>query len=310
LDVLDDHARGLFLGLLLGDALGTVTRPQPSLTGTCSSQLACFTLEGLIRAAVRGREKGICHPPSVVWYAWQRWAHLQGIHGMGNASSLARSDPEQDGWLRTVDVLATRRGSAPATITALRSSPRPPTGPAPGGSCGHHALTWGLVAALYCEEGNVAALAGELAAWTHGHPEAIAAAELGAHVASALIREGTTRSVSQLQDAADVAARLTLSASPGTAPHALLHGARAAAAGRDFGQVLELSRPHGDGAVTTAAALFGALNGVFALPQKDLARLELAWVGDVLVHDALTDRRHKAPGGRPASISWARYPGG
>src|SRR5215471_13543334 len=39
---------------------------------TDDTQMTLFTLEGLIRASVRGRSKGICHPPSVVRHTYLR----------------------------------------------------------------------------------------------------------------------------------------------------------------------------------------------------------------------------------------------
>jgi ADP-ribosylglycohydrolase len=45
---------------------------------TDDTQMTLFTAEGLIRAAVRGSLKGICHPPSVVHHALLRWLITQG----------------------------------------------------------------------------------------------------------------------------------------------------------------------------------------------------------------------------------------
>jgi len=77
----EDRARGLMLGLLLGDAYDEWTSSGATVHGTCLGQLACFTLEGAIRASVRFAHKGICSPPAVIWHAWCRWGHIQGIDG-------------------------------------------------------------------------------------------------------------------------------------------------------------------------------------------------------------------------------------
>ncbi|WP_251058828.1 MULTISPECIES: hypothetical protein [unclassified Streptomyces] len=62
-------ARGLLLGLALGETLGAARGSLPPAgplrAGVCT-QLACFTVEGSIRAVVRGSHRGICHPPSVL----------------------------------------------------------------------------------------------------------------------------------------------------------------------------------------------------------------------------------------------------
>ncbi|MFV5999047.1 hypothetical protein ACNPQM_43905, partial [Streptomyces sp. NPDC056231] len=72
----------MLLGLAVGETLGAAGGRLPAggpVRAGVSTQLACFTAEGTIRAIVRGNNKGICHPPSVVWHAYCRWAALQGI---------------------------------------------------------------------------------------------------------------------------------------------------------------------------------------------------------------------------------------
>lgn len=53
--------------------------------------LVIFTAEGLIRARVRERQKGITDVVSVVHHAWLRWLSLHGIK--------TKAIPEMDGWL-------------------------------------------------------------------------------------------------------------------------------------------------------------------------------------------------------------------
>ena len=68
-----EQARGLRTGLLPGDALAHKQIDRSKwILGSPASQLACFSVEGMIRAWVRHAGKGICHPPSVVWHAYQR----------------------------------------------------------------------------------------------------------------------------------------------------------------------------------------------------------------------------------------------
>ncbi len=45
---------------------------------TDDTQMTLFTVEGIIRAQVRGILKGICHPPSVIHHALLRWFKTQG----------------------------------------------------------------------------------------------------------------------------------------------------------------------------------------------------------------------------------------
>ncbi|SOE56832.1 hypothetical protein SAMN05446589_1101 [Streptomyces sp. OV198] len=113
------------LGLAIGDTLGAARGKPPasgSLRAGVSTQLACFTAEGVIRAMVRGSHKGICHPPGVVLHAYCRWAALQGIEVermRRRWASAKNGEAWPDGGLAGVHVLAERRGSAPATLTAL-----------------------------------------------------------------------------------------------------------------------------------------------------------------------------------------------
>ncbi|MEU7993832.1 hypothetical protein AB0B83_00630 [Micromonospora sp. NPDC049060] len=140
-------ARGCVLGLMLGDAIGATGGKVPAggtLPVTSAGQLACFTIEGIIRANIRGTHKGICHPPRVVRHAYTRWAALQGIPGI----KRWQEQDWPDGWLAQVPVLASRRGSAPATVSALQSQAKYPAEKADWTSVGAHGLTRSLPAGL------------------------------------------------------------------------------------------------------------------------------------------------------------------
>lgn len=176
------RVRGMLLGLALGDTLGAARGDLPAdgpLRAGVSTQLACFTAEGLVRASVRGSHRGVCHPPSVVWHAYCRWAALQGIEAERMRQRWAGGSSDKgwpDGWLAHVPVLAQRRGSAPATVAALsriEQVERPTT------SRGCHALTRTLpVAVVGVAHGPAQSvqLARAVAALTHGDPAAQSAA--------------------------------------------------------------------------------------------------------------------------------------
>ncbi|MFE9538981.1 ADP-ribosylglycohydrolase family protein [Streptomyces sp. NPDC006691] len=172
----------MMLGLALGDTLGAARGKLPAdgpLRAGVSTQLACFTAEGTIRAWVRGEHKGICHPPSVVWHAYCRWAALQGIEVERMRQRWAHGDEVwPNGWLAQVPVLAERRGSAPATVAALSKTEQGNIG-MPTSSRGCHALTRTLpVAVVGAAHGSKQSvqLAREIAALTHGDPAAQSAA--------------------------------------------------------------------------------------------------------------------------------------
>ncbi|MGW1541373.1 ADP-ribosylglycohydrolase family protein [Streptomyces sp. NPDC002309] len=168
------RVRGLLLGLAIGDTLGRAKGELPvdgPLRAGVSTQLACFTTEGTIRALVRGDHKGMCHPPGVVWHAYRRWAALQGLEAQRSSSG---GGAWPDGWLAQVPVLAEPRGSAPATVTALARSVHGQV-ETPTTSRGCHALTRTLpVAVLGAAYGTEPAVdtAREIASLTHGDPAA------------------------------------------------------------------------------------------------------------------------------------------
>ncbi|HOL16271.1 MAG TPA: ADP-ribosylglycohydrolase family protein, partial [Bacillota bacterium] len=92
-----EHFQGCLVGGALGDALGwpveflrlyEIVRRYGadgiqdlplSAAGvaeiTDDTQMTLFTAEGILRAEARGAERGICHPPSMVFFAYQRWLH-------------------------------------------------------------------------------------------------------------------------------------------------------------------------------------------------------------------------------------------
>ncbi|MFJ9041086.1 ADP-ribosylglycohydrolase family protein [Streptomyces sp. NPDC102406] len=160
----------MMLGLALGDTVGAARGKLPArgpLPAGVSTQLACFTAEGVIRAAVRLSHRGICHPPGVVLHAYCRWAALQGIEveRMRRRWAAGSGGMWPDGWLADVPVLAERRGSAPATVTTL-SRIEGKDEPTATASRGSHALTRSLPIAVAGD--RWAMEAGRFAALTHG----------------------------------------------------------------------------------------------------------------------------------------------
>ncbi|MCK1806838.1 MULTISPECIES: ADP-ribosylglycohydrolase family protein [Micromonospora] len=335
-------ARGCVLGLMLGDAVGVTGGHLPTegpLRATSAGQLACFTIEGIIRADVRGTHKGICHPPSVVWHAYTRWASKRGIPGIRRW----QDEDWPDGWLAQVPALSVHRGSAPATVSALQVQPvLDPDKDRVWTSVGAHGLTRALPAGLvewwHPEPGRFAA---ELAATTHG-PEAVDAAAVGATMISAVAKgHGVEESVERAQrgchsflrvltgrplaEAAQAAREhprdpeaLTRLVPDGRALSALAGAVYVALSFPGRGQLHDAllfaaSAPHGRHAAATVGALLGARHGVNALPVGLVSRLELAWVADVLARDLLAEFVDRPSGTEYTDGSdpdwWDRYPG-
>lgn len=120
-----DRLCGLLTGLVLGDALGS-SGPGAASAGSIrigvAGQLACFTVDALIRAHCREVDKGIgAHRPTLVWHNQRRWARLQGLP-VAAAESGVYSERQTDDWLARVPAFVERRGSAPATAAAVASS--------------------------------------------------------------------------------------------------------------------------------------------------------------------------------------------
>lgn len=131
-----EKARGCLLAGAVGDALGApvefmsideivrqfgssgITGYAPAYGGTGKitddTQMTLFTAEGLIRASVRGQRKGICHFPSVVAHAYQRWLLTQG-HSNPEISAAT------DGWLFGINELHSQRAPGITCLTALES---------------------------------------------------------------------------------------------------------------------------------------------------------------------------------------------
>jgi ADP-ribosylglycohydrolase len=312
-----------------------------------STQLAAFSLEGAIRAMVRADHKGICHPPSVVWHAYCRWAYLQGIAPDAMRAHWAdyTHTAWPDGWLAQVPALAERRGSAPATVTALTKL-EPGTADQPATSSrGCHALTrtLPLAALLRPDDPNVTTeFAADVAALTHGHPDAQVASLMAVHVARFALLTGSVtqaartpfvgvnlRGGSDLWRRAEAAhddairqprdngtlARLAPSA---TADAAFLGGLYTALSFPEPGDAMDALRfaaatPDGGSVAAVTGALLGATHGVEVWPTDLLGRLELTWVLDTLARDLVTQLTDQ-PGGTeytpaPDPHWWDRYPG-
>ncbi|MFD8707448.1 ADP-ribosylglycohydrolase family protein [Kitasatospora sp. NPDC059648] len=270
------RVRGLVLGSALGDAAGVVRGRWPAegpLRIGVSTQLAAFTIEGAIRASVRMNHKGICHAPSVIWHAYCRWAFLQGIEPerISERWTHGTNDPWPTGWLAQVPALRERRGSAPATVTALTGLTQgTPTKPV-NGSRGAHALTRGLALGLlhllFGPASCATAIRGT-AALTHGAPEAqdaaLGAAGLVAHCLAQddPFRTWTASPAGDEHPIDTVVRSLTMphSASPDTvldllkAPHAV----------PDHGQLARIAPD-----ATASSALLGALLVVSRFPGSE-----------------------------------------
>jgi len=303
------RARGLTLGLALGDALGA-----------------------------SGGKKGIWHPPSTIWHAYNRWVAMQNLH----ADQLRRrwqggtEGAWPDRWLADVPALHQRRGSAPATVATVAGgvmgTPEEPV----GHSRGCHAITRTLPVAIY----DIDQLARDTAATTHGHPDAWSATALGSTIAARLLREGVihaafdtvTRAPSRHYDrtlqgevregahagrkGGDPATLRTLA--PDATARSALFGAIYCTAAHpgpgDVGEALALActAPDPDSVGAVTGAFLGAAHGAEVLPAGMTSQLELAWIVDTLTLDLLRQITESPSGAEldRGDQRWrSRYPG-
>ena len=185
-----DRVVGCLVGGAVGDALGagiefdswdTIRRvhgpqgvtdyvPAYGRVGaiTDDTQMAMFTTEGLIRASIRGRAKGVCHPPTVIRHAYLRWLWTQ-----GNGAPLTREFEVDgpDGWLCTLEELRSRRAPGNTCIGALTTGGRGTLADPPNDSkgCGGvmRAAPVGFISGSAAERFELGC---EIAVLTHGHP--------------------------------------------------------------------------------------------------------------------------------------------
>jgi ADP-ribosylglycohydrolase len=342
------RVRGLLIGLAVGDMVGRSKAPAPTggqLRAGVSTQLAAFTVDGLIRGMVRGHHRGICHPASVLWHAYSRWAVLQDIDPDAISAQWlsGASSGWPDGWLAHVPALRERRGSAPATVSALKRLKQGSLEEPSSNSSGSHSLTRILPAAavsrIWSEEVLVRNVR-EFAALTHGHPGALYAASVGTQIAASCLQgmsvsEAMHHSFGRsMLDGWEPMALLHASAraemdppdqvvlrqiAPTATAESALHGAIYVVhcypdpADAMKAIAFAASAPDGSAVAAVTGALLGAAHGVAMWPVELVSRLELVWVLDTLARDLVLQLTEN-PGGSEHTPPrdptwWERYPG-
>lgn len=341
---------GCLLGGAVGDALGAAVEflslaeirktfgprgirdfsPAYGTTGaiTDDTQMTLFTAEGLLRADNRQREKGICHPPTVVYHAYLRWLETQG-------ERPPYPFPEvRGGWLLSIPALRARRAPGNTCLTALRAgtigTQARPINHSKGCGGVMRIAPVGLTTAPAFE------LGADLAAITHGHPSGFLAAGFLAAVIAAIVRgESVQGAVAAAADelrarsgheeclhAVEAATDLAEHGSPTPETIGLLgHGWLAEEAlaialycsltADRFEDGVTLAVNHSGDSDSTGAMtgnVLGALMGQDAIPERWLERLELREEIDTVAADLF---RHFGadPGAGDDPADWERYPG-
>lgn len=337
--------RGCLLGGAVGDALGAPLeflssgeirqRFGPAGAGgyvpaygrrgaiTDDTQMTLFTAEGLIRAANRSADHGICNPTGVIARAYQRWLATQ-------EPGAVPWDPEfpagPSGWLAEQPFLHHRRAPGATCVSSLLSgrmgSSDRPTNDSKGCGGVMRVAPIGLVAE------DPFGLAVAAAALTHGHPTgylaagalALVIAELshGASVPEAV--EAARDRVARHHDGGEVEGALATAieaAQRGPDPdvltslgegwvaeEALAISVYAALVATDFPAGVLLAVNHGGDSDSTGAItgnILGTALGVDAIPTTLLVDLEGRDVIDWVARDL-----HGTTIG--ADPDWERYP--
>lgn len=195
--------RGCLLGGAIGDALG---RPVEFLryediikkfgkdgiqdllcsnSGkaeiTDDTQMTLFTAEGILRSETRGSEKGICHPSSIVYHAYQRWLNTQGYPKSKNLSWI------YDGWLLGVKELHERRAPGNSCLSALSSGMQGTIDKPINSSKGCGGVMRVAPVGLFYSKKRAFKMAADFAALTHGHPSGYLSAGALAYIIASII---------------------------------------------------------------------------------------------------------------------------
>ncbi|BCB77517.1 ADP-ribosylglycohydrolase family protein [Phytohabitans flavus] len=198
------RVRGCLVGGAVGDALGApvefmhldrirdeygpdgltdiVTGDSGVALVTDDTQMTLFTVDGLIRASVRA-DRGVVHPPSVVYRAYLRWLDTQ---------RLPAPPPDVSGWLAAQPWLYNRRAPGNACLSGLSSpgmgTPHQPKNPDSKG-CGTvmRSAPFGLYPQPSATPEAVFDLSVKCATQTHGHPTGYLAAGAFAAIIRTLV---------------------------------------------------------------------------------------------------------------------------
>ena len=348
-----DRFRGCLLAGAAGDALGEpveflslsairarygdrmVLTDLRRAAFTDDTQMTLFTAEGLIRASVRVRAKGITSAIDVTHRAYLRWLVTQG--DSWTRASRALEGVELDGWLVTNRVLHRQAAPGNTCLSALRSG-RVGTMASPlNDSKGCGGVMRAAPAGLFFSDPAVAFRIGsEVAAITHSHPSGYLSAGALAAMVSTLVagrdmpaavgvalsllegERGWDETVAALQRAVDLAARgmpaaedLERLGGGWVGEEALAIAVACALPASDLAEALSAAVIHtGDSDSTGAICgnLLGAQWGVEAVAPAWLEALEGADLVDEVARDLWTER-YEPPAIDGDSPWWQRYPG-
>jgi len=302
--IFESRARGLLMGLALGDALGSAGHDLPTdgpLAAGVATQLAAWTTAG-VAYELRATDGEWHNAHQTILDGYRAWAIAHGARPNAGVAWPEESWASAE-WLTRVQAMSAPRGSSPTTMAALQSG-------TPANSSGCQGMLRVLPVAalcwLYDREDDAGwqanlELAGAIAGLTHQDGTDNMPTRLAVRfLVRALFKGGPADSVigptplsaggadlSHFQDAVDLAETnprdpkvLERIASDKTAASALAGAIYTTLSLPDRDTIrlaLEFARqaPAGGGAATVTGALLGAIHGIEAVPSDLLERLEV-----------------------------------
>ena len=300
---------------------------------TDDTQMTLFTVEGFIRAWVRGQIKGIGHPPTVIHHAYLRWFQTQ--EQPFSTAGLTRIGTEFDGWLIQDRRLWARRAPGNTCLSALHQS-RDLGALASNDSkgCGGvmRVAPLGFWLLFMGDEQETFDLAAESAHVTHGHPSGYVSAGALAVIIGVIARgepvaeavatalpiaaraEGSDEVVRALKNAIQLSRqpdwrkRLSELGQGWVAEEALAISVLCALAAQSTEEAIVAAVNHSGNSDSTGAItgnIMGALHGSQSLPRTWVEGVELRDVIQTLADDLTSVVEGRAD---PDAL-WDRYPG-
>jgi ADP-ribosylglycohydrolase len=309
--------------------------------------MTLFTAEGVMRAWVRQTLRGLCSPPDVIAFAYQRWLYTQGqSHALQHFL---------DGWLIGHRDLFSRRAPGNTCLSGLRSMKNSSDRPAnKSKGCGGVmrvapiGMFYASLVGAHKEQSELRAgylkqafdLACDAAAITHGHPTGQLASGVFAAVVMQLLlgirlpqaivsvmpllaeRPGHDETTSAVRAAVRLAKQnpndyqaLGSLGEGWIAEEALSMALYCALSARGFRAGLELAVNHSgdsDSTGSMAGQLLGAIHGLSEIPASWLEPLELREVIDAMADDLATVmewRLDDTEAQEEGDFYFSRYPG-
>ncbi len=342
-----DYFRGCLLGGAIGDALGWPVEfldykeilerygiggiRELSLSSrgvaevTDDTQMTLFTAEGILRAQNRYLSKGICHIPSVVYYAYLRWLYTQGYNEDLDESILEKS------WLLFANELFNQRAPGGACISALLSGRQGSLQEPINNSKGCGAVMRVAPIGLMFRKREAFDIAVQCAALTHGHPSGYLAAGALAYLIASIIEgeeletavKGTLLKLEEYDDHQQCSEKITMAlemSQKGFTNYRAISkigegwvGEEAIAIGiycalkykNSIKKALIAAVNHDGDSDSTGSItgnILGAYNGVANIPSAWIGKIELRDVLILIADDLLKDYDEE-------TMNWERYPG-